>query len=324
MLLDRVIVGLLAFALAFFPPLASAQSPISAFPPGTFSNKAALDPAPVSGFQGPGDIVSGAVGFWSCARAYNAAYANGTNPLCDLKDKTTGTVSICTLRVATNGFADLSGSYCTGSTTPAVACAAAAGGACAISKAYDQTGHSNDATNATAAQMPALTFSALNSCPGMTFTSASTSRLNITAVTAAQPFSMTGLAIRTANFTTLQGILSSNGTTIDLEFSTTTNNARIEAPSVIAATVSNSAFHALIGVFNNASSSFVVDGAATTGTVGTNAFSAQAARIGRDSAGASLDGSVIEAGLWPSGFNATQYGNMNTNMHSPTSGCGSF
>lgn len=40
----------LAVALALFPPLAFAQSsPIPGFPPGVFSNKAALDPAPSGG-----------------------------------------------------------------------------------------------------------------------------------------------------------------------------------------------------------------------------------------------------------------------------------
>ncbi len=58
MLSDRIIAGFLAFALAFFPALAFAQSPISAFPPGTFQNRAALDAA---GSSTPFAIAFGAV-----------------------------------------------------------------------------------------------------------------------------------------------------------------------------------------------------------------------------------------------------------------------
>lgn len=45
MLRYRVIIGLVALALVVFQPFASAQSPISAFPPGTFQSRAPLDAA---------------------------------------------------------------------------------------------------------------------------------------------------------------------------------------------------------------------------------------------------------------------------------------
>lgn len=275
-------------------------------------------------YSGPGDIVGSAVGFWSCARAYNAAGANTSNSLCDLV-ATTGGAAVCTLRASSTGFVDLAASYCSG-TTPAAACAAASGGACRVSKAYDQTGTGNHlVSSGTLSQNPVLTFSALNGCPGMTFTAVSAARLLSGAtVTAAQPFSMTGLAIRTANFTTNQGVISALGVGIDLEFSSVTGRALAFAGTLLTASASNSAYHAMIGVYNNTSSAIVIDGSASTGGAGTNAFSSTIARMGRDSGGGSLDGTIIEAGIWPSGFNATQYGDMNTNMHSSTVGCGSF
>ena len=49
MLLDRIIIGLIAAALALFPPLASAQSVIGSFPPGVFQSRAAIDGTPPSG-----------------------------------------------------------------------------------------------------------------------------------------------------------------------------------------------------------------------------------------------------------------------------------
>lgn len=53
-----------------------AQS-LPGFPPGAFSNQAAHAPAGVS-YTGPGDVVSGAT-VWYGLRAYNAAYATGSN-----------------------------------------------------------------------------------------------------------------------------------------------------------------------------------------------------------------------------------------------------
>jgi hypothetical protein len=67
------------------------------------------DVKPRASYQGPGDIASGATAWGSCVRAYNAAYANGTNSLCDLVDSAAPTTAICTLRVKTNGLVDLTG-----------------------------------------------------------------------------------------------------------------------------------------------------------------------------------------------------------------------
>lgn len=39
----------------------------------------------VSTYSGPGDVVSSALGFWSCTRAYNAAYATGGNKACSIR-----------------------------------------------------------------------------------------------------------------------------------------------------------------------------------------------------------------------------------------------
>ena len=88
-------------------------------------------------YQGPGDVVSGAVTFYSCARVLNASLASTSTNLCDLVSSSAPTVVLCTLRAAATGFADLS-AYCPGALTPAATCAAATGGTCNISKAYNQ------------------------------------------------------------------------------------------------------------------------------------------------------------------------------------------
>lgn len=273
-----------------------------------------------SNYQGPGDIVSGAIRWGSCARAYNVAYANGTNPLCDLVAVTGGAV-VCTLRVAISGFVDQTGSYCAG-TTPAAACAAASGGSCKVTVIYDQTSHNNQ-QQVTLAAMPALTFNALGVLP--CFTSAAAQELSDTtgaALTQTQPFTHTAVSDRTGGTAGNSRITSISGGSVSFGYRTGVNLAGIVAGSTLTATVSDSAFHGLVGVFNNTSSSLVVDGVATSGTAGATGYSANTFSVLADGGGtsSSLTGVVCEFGLWPTGFSATQYGNMNTNMHSATSG----
>ena len=57
-------------------------------------------------YQGPGDVVSGATAWGSCARVYNASKASTSTSLCDLVAVTGGAV-VCTLRGTASGFVDL-------------------------------------------------------------------------------------------------------------------------------------------------------------------------------------------------------------------------
>ena len=154
-------------------------------------------------YQGPGDVASGITSGGSVYRAYAAAYANGTNPLADLVDSSTGLTPVCTLRVATTGFADVTKAYC-GGQTPANACAAAAGGGCKITKLYDQPGGSTGFLQATPANMPAITFNDINGLPAINCGNGS-SNFNLQTSTT---FSSTTIGLvtvykRTAAFTTL-------------------------------------------------------------------------------------------------------------------------
>jgi hypothetical protein len=258
-----------------------------------------------SSYTGPGDLVSGATGWWSCARAYSAAFAAGGTPIMDLVDQA-GANSIA-INILSTGFVDLAAisNWVTAHTVTTIR----------VTKLYDQTGNGLHATNATLTTMPALTLSALNGLPVMTLTAARGDRLNTATTTQAQPFSFSGVAQRTANFTTEQGILGVTPTTIDMSFNSATNQAKLTAGTVLTATASNSAWHTLSAVFNGASpnSILVVDGSATTGSGGANALSAVGLRIGRSSAGGSLDGQIAECGIWPAALNGTQYGDLNTN-----------
>ena len=136
--------------------LLCAQSPISSFPPGTFANRSGLYGGTAAGYTGPGDVFNtGQTGFYSCARAYNAAYAAATGNMCDVVITSTGTAA-CTIKAATTGFADLAGTYCAASTNLATACAAG----CSVTKVYNQVNPGTcDQIQATLASMPLLLLS---------------------------------------------------------------------------------------------------------------------------------------------------------------------
>lgn len=298
----------IAIVLSLFVGAANAQS--IPFP----------GPGATSAYQGPGDIVSGALIWGSCARVYNASLASTSTSLCDLVDTTTGATAVCTLRGSGNGFVDLTNAYCTGSLTPAAACAAASGGACRVSKVYDQIGGTSGWVNATNSQRPVLTFSALNSLPGLTGTAAANTSLTTSATfTQAQPITLATVCVRTANFTTIQAAMgASGGLNALFGFSSAADTARLTSDGASVATkgsITDSSFHAMQGVLNGASSVIAIDGSETTGNAATSGWSANTSRIMRFAGGNSLDGSCMEFGMWPSGFSAGNRTSMNSNMH---------
>jgi hypothetical protein len=262
-----------------------------------------------SNYTGPGDIVSGSIGWWSVARAYSAAFAAGGTAVMKLVDQ--AGANAITINVLSTGFVDIA----------AITAWVAANSVTTIrvNELYDQSGAGKHATNATLSQMPQLSLSALNGLPVMTFTSARGDRLNTAAsFTQAQPISLMGVAKRTASFTTEQGILGATPTQLDIMFGTATDVASTRAGSTISRAASNSNWHTIMGILNGASpnSIVVVDGTATTGSGGSNSLSAVGLRIGRSSGGATLDGQIAETGIWPSAFNGTQYGDLSTNARS--------
>lgn len=94
--------------------------------------------APRSSYFGPGDVLSGATAFGGL-RAYNAAYATGSNPAIDVVDSS-GT-NLTTIHILSTGFID----------TAALTTFNTAHGTPSVTKLYDQTGNGNDATQTTVA-----------------------------------------------------------------------------------------------------------------------------------------------------------------------------
>ncbi len=254
----------LSFALALFPALASAQSPIAGFPPGTFQSRSAIDAGTV-GYQGPGDVAT-FIAFGSCSFAYTAAYAAGAGSACDLVDTATGGFA-CTLKFAVNGAADLISLSCTGGTLSVMTfCTVTHAAGCSITKVYDQTGNGHDWTNATLASMPLVKFSAIGSNPAIQCVGATPSKLTSASYTLSEPVSISAVVNRTSlNGGTSQfSFVHSVG---QVGYTSAANTAFMAYGSSFTATASDASPHALQYVFNTASSSINVDGAATSGSV---------------------------------------------------------
>jgi hypothetical protein len=135
-----------------------------------------------------------------------------------------------------------------------------------------------------------------------------------------QPLTFVSVAERTGSFTSLGRLFYATGGSIRFGFGSAANQVALNAGTSFSATANDSVPPALQGIANNTSSTVVVDGTATSGSAGTGAISTQTLSIFNDGTVDSVPGSYCEGGLWPSGFNSTQYGNMNTNLHSSTSG----
>jgi hypothetical protein len=256
-----------------------------------------------SAYVGPGDVISGAVAWASPARAYNAAYIGSA--LMDLVDQ--AGANPITINCLASGFADVSAitAWVTANSVSTIR----------ITKLYDQTGNGHHFTQVTVASMPSLTLSALNGLPAMTGASAVVFPTNN--ITQAQAFTLSYVAKRTGALTTEQNVLSIAGGTVMAGFSTTNNNGRMAAGNAIVAAASGSTFNAFATIFNGTSSTLVIDNSATTnGLSNPNALSATPLRaLSANGSGAGLTGQVMEVALYPGAWNATQYGNMNTNQH---------
>lgn len=259
-----------------------------------------------SAYTGPGDIVSGAIGFYSPARAYSAAFAAGGGAIMDILD--TAGANPATINILSSGFVDL----------VTLNAWIVAHGSAVVAKLYDQTGNGNHVTTATLAQMPALTTSALNGLPGCTFSSAAGSRLLSANITRAQPFTVAAVAKVT---TSSGGIIGSNTDPAGLfpsaanvwAFTSNSPNIRVAA--------TDNVFHAAQVVDQESVSvgtSFIsVDGSTPSGVgvgaVGSLGWSTSAISLGRANGG-SLGGTIMEAILWPTALSAT-YSSINSNQH---------
>lgn len=278
------------------------------------------------GYQGPGDLgITNATlaDFYNCGRVAKASLANTGTSLCDLI-ATTGGAAVGTLRASATGFVDLS-AYFSGGVTPAAACAAASGGSCQVSKRYDQIGSLPEANGTTA---PSLVFAALNGLPcSKNPTGGAGIQFKTGNFTQALPFVQVGLAERTTNNGTISRIMDSTANLAPtISFTPTTNGIEMSAGTAISHTAAgyDGAFHAIIGDFDlnaNADSALVIDGSAVvTGATGSTGYSANGIQELADGGGSGLEGYSCESEFWTGFMNSTDYGKLNTNIHSAAYG----
>lgn len=258
------------------------------------------------GFSGPGDVVSGAYAWYSCSRGYNGA---DTSNACNVCLPSAGACFDLTL---SSGLAVVPAGLSTCNITTVI---------CTVKTMYDKTGNSRDVTQVTEANRPTFRPAmASNGCPTtalpcVLFVPANSQRLNSSAtITQAQPITISLVYIR--------GSANGEPATNNVEFIANSGNIQLFAGTGGAtATAANGSWHAAQGVFNSSSSAAYIDGTTTTGlNPGTGAPSGNTISLGQSVVSNFFDGSIAEAGFWPSGFNATQAGNMNTNQHSSTNG----
>ena len=238
------------------------------FPPGTFNSRAALD---ARTYVGLGDLSLGTFwGHWSADRCYAKAYS-GT--VVDVVDAATGNTT-GTRRQCNNGvISDLvSGSACTfvtGNACSSIATTCAV--ACNVVTFYEQTGNTNchttvacSPTQATNANRAAFVLNAFNghACALFTGSSSQSYTKPIIDTGQTQPMSFIGELERTGAFTSLGTPMQPDQPSIG--FANSANTVDIYAGTAQSYTVSDSALHSLVGIFNGASSNLITDGVAGT------------------------------------------------------------
>ncbi|MGJ4888945.1 hypothetical protein ACQR1Y_12165 [Bradyrhizobium sp. HKCCYLRH3099] len=270
-------------------------------------------------YTGPGDTFStSAVGYYSCAQAWNGAYASSAGSLCDLVDSAAPTTVICTLKSTTSGSADLAGTYCTGGLTPSAKCAAATGGVCNISKVYNQVSPGTyDLVQATAANQPPLTFSSTptGTLPAINCGNGSTVSYVASAANmpVSQPFTLAMVINRTTG-STAGGALGPSSAGL---FGSTASANTIGSTwgATLTATMSDAAWHFTSNLVNGASSAINVDGTETTGNVGANSINGFPFRICRANA-TQQAGLIAEGIVWGAATTSTDRNNLSINAHS--------
>ena len=279
-------------------------------------------PGGSAGYVGPGDVVSGAWGWWGL-RCYNAAYSGN---VADVFDTATGTTTETLLTCSAGGIMN--------QTINALSVTCAIG--CSIKILYDQSGNTNCSinacdfgTSAPVSSWPVLSLNCLGALPCMTFNGTS-SRFQAahTPTTLAQPLTISASAVRSTG-TGEQNILSSNsGNATLLEFHNAANGADIYSGStnfLIVPGVTDGTWHAFQGIFCSTASSpcstsgntsnLNVNGSDNTGNISNSSLSANLF-MGNDLQGSWLNGRIVEAGVWPFSFSSANNSAMSTNQRS--------
>jgi hypothetical protein len=309
---------LLTFLIALAAIVFAAGSPIEA---GCIIGGGIICGSSTPSYTGPQDafVAAGGSGgasyFYSCAFAYNAAYASSGGNACIVYGATTA--SSCTFVFASNGSPVLNGTNCPGSTSVTTFCTVSNTG-CLIQQMYDQTGNGLHISQSTAVDRPSLNLAAgpNGNVPCLQINSGSSSirLINAAGATIPQTFSISSVLDMVSGVAAFSYIVTSSNN-YGLYQGTSTNQVRPYFGTNTAATAAFNAYHAVQVTAAGASSDVYVDGTHTSISPGTNSMSGVIEIVGA----ASTNGIECEVGIWPASFgtggSAIQIG-MNANQHS--------
>lgn len=249
-------------------------------------------------YVGPGDIVSGATAFYSCSRAYNAAYAAALGSACDLRRASDN--ATCTAKFLANGSVDLTvGTPCNSNTQTVTAWVGAS--SALVTKAYDGSGNTRDASQGTAAAQPQLLLSGgSNNLPYVNF-AFGPYLTGPSLASVSQPYFYSFVAIRTGHFTSHQqviGTLTTGPTGAYTGFNNTINTAEIYTGTSLTGTVSDSAWH-VVQVQFDATDTINVDGSSVASGNSGSAANVGTIYLGNSGFNDKQDGGTAEAFLYP-------------------------
>ena len=252
-------------------------------------------------YQGPGNIVTGARGWWGL-RGYSSKSAGSSQAAALILRASDSTTT--TIHILPSGQFDTATAltFCSGTT-------------CSVQTLYDQSGNGFDLTQSTAANQPQLLFSCLGFAPCLYFTGSASQVLVNTGVTSiAQPNTVEMVGERTANFTSEMDAFSalSSGFVGQVNGWWGTANwlfVYAGTNSVYYEPFADQVLHAMVFVNNAASSMAYIDGTSQSAsqTPGTD-ITYTTLSMGGNAAQAThyMTGYMTEMGIWGLGMNSTQ------------------
>lgn len=244
-------------------------------------------PRNVPSYSGPGDVISGAIGWWGL-RGYNKAYATGTNPALDLDS---GAGSTVTINILADGTLD-------------VATAAPLVATYKVSKLYDQSGNGRHLTQATHAFRPTLSLSGIYA---LFCSTTGEFLLGPATITQTQPYSLSEVVMMTG----AEDAVTFEANSGEFQFLWTAGVVQLQcnSPPLNDGSLAQNAAGAMQGLANGASSIIRCNGSSASGDAGTTNLSNSAAQWGTGLG----DVRFTETGLW-GGDKSDSFGALEANQ----------
>ncbi len=271
----------------------------------------------------PGDVVSGATGFWSLRAYTDAIAAAATQPLINVRrssdDATTDVL------VATNGGLGVTQGATSG---PNGVSLSTWGGAdnLFVTRIYDQTGggSSNDILQSTAAFQPPLflTGGPASDKPYMAFSNSGGSAVTLQRAAAnyvtSVHMSATAVFNSTSVFDGMPFSISGGSANVQIRvnFSNGAADGIVYNLTILHYTYTNNAWHRANVAYNGASSDISIDAVHTTGDTGAGSAASDNTLFMGIGLNASYTAQMVEMGVWDNiVFSTTQLNNMDANQN---------